>query len=43
MHKAGYEDWVLQDDLLIYTDTSKSVDGTGVCYVVFERGMEVER
>ena len=43
MHNAGYEDWVLQDDLLIYTDTSKTVDGTRVGYVVFERGMQVER
>ena len=34
---------MLQDDLLIYTDASKSVDGTGVGYVVFERGMEVKR
>jgi len=43
MHNVGYEDWVVQDDLLIYTDTSKADGGTGMAYVVFEWGMAVKR
>jgi len=33
MHTEVYEECVLQDNLLIYTDSSKTKEGTGVAYV----------
>jgi len=42
-HTKGFEDWVLTDELLVYTDGSKSAGGCGVSWVGFERGLELGR
>ena len=42
-HTERFKDWVLTDELLVYTDGSKSRDGCGVSWVGFERDSEIGR
>ena len=42
-HTERFKDWVLTDELLVYTDGSKSTDRCGVSWVEFERGSEIGR